>query len=185
MVRCKPLITPVIALLALGASAVPVAAQDADVPGDDIAAPEQASSGEVVAMVDADGGTAYFLELEDGTLIELRFGPAWFWGPLDPLDALVGTTVELSGPLAVDGPDEHASETGQQHAADQPKLHVRSVDGTPLRSHGKPPWAGGPKVVGEVHPGYAGSSSGEGHQGANGHANGQGAAGASHGPDQD
>jgi hypothetical protein len=57
--------------------------------------------------------------------------------------------------------DEHASDTAQERAADKPKLKVKSVDGTSLRTKGKPPWAGGPKVIGEVHPGYSGRSKGQ------------------------
>ena len=35
-----------------------------------------------------------------------------------------------------------------------PSFEVFSVDGTVIRSPGKPPWAGGPAVVGEKHPGF-------------------------------
>ena len=34
------------------------------------------------------------------------------------------------------------------------ELDVETVDGTALRAPGKPPWAGGPWVVGETHPGW-------------------------------
>lgn len=51
---------------------------------------------------------------------------------------------------------EEASEEGEN----KPEMEVFSVttsDGhtTEIRSPGKPPWAGGPKVVGEKHPGFA------------------------------
>ena len=148
-----------VAAVALGAVALPVEAQDADVL-EDVAAPDTTSSGEVVAVIDEDGHSHYFLQLADGTQVELRFGPSWFWGPLNPLDSLIGTTVDVTGNVAADGPDEHASATGQAHAANKPKLHVKAVNGASLRTHGKPPWAGGPKVVGESHPGHAGWSKG-------------------------
>ena len=34
------------------------------------------------------------------------------------------------------------------------ELDVDTIDGIALRADGKPPWAGGPKVVGETHPGW-------------------------------
>jgi hypothetical protein len=46
---------------------------------------------------------------------------------------------------------------GTHHEGSQ-DLDVESVDGTALREEGRPPWAGGPRVVGESHPGWKGSS---------------------------
>jgi hypothetical protein len=34
------------------------------------------------------------------------------------------------------------------------ELDVETVDGTPIRAPGKPPWAGGPWAVGSAHPGW-------------------------------
>ena len=34
------------------------------------------------------------------------------------------------------------------------ELDVETVDGATLRAAGKPPWAGGPWVVGSTHPGW-------------------------------
>ena len=34
------------------------------------------------------------------------------------------------------------------------ELDVETVDGKAIRAPGKPPWAGGPWVVGPVHPGW-------------------------------
>jgi hypothetical protein len=147
--------------------ALPLAALAGDEPDAGTAAQnETTTTGEIVAVTDGSGHTSYVLRLADGTEIALSFGPSWFSGLFDPLDALVGTTVDVGGHVAVDGPNEHASATGQEHAANKPKLKVRSVDGTPLRSKGKPPWAGGPKVVGESHPGYAGWSKGQANKAA-------------------
>ena len=55
-----------------------------------------------------------------------------------------------------------STEEAQQEASEEnrPEIEVFSVssDGrtTKIRSPGKPPWAGGPKVVGKKHPGFAG-----------------------------
>ena len=177
--------TALTAALALGALAVPVAAQ----PPDDAAAPERTSSGQVLTVTDESGKTSYVLQLADGTQLALSFGPSWFWGPLNPLEALVGTTVEVTGNVAADGPDEHASATAQERAADKPKFKVKAVDGTPLREQGKPPWAGGPKVVGAAHPGYEGWSKGQANKAAHKAAKPEKAHGPdpekAHGPDQD
>ncbi len=44
--------------------------------------------------------------------------------------------------------------TGEQ-AAGSTEVDVLTVDGKALREPGKPPWAGGWKVVGERHPGWS------------------------------
>ena len=43
-----------------------------------------------------------------------------------------------------------------------PEFEVLAVNGKTIREPGKPPWAGGPKVVGPSHPGYAGWSKNHG-----------------------
>ncbi len=43
-----------------------------------------------------------------------------------------------------------------------PEFEVLTVNGKTIREPGKPPWAGGPKVVGPSHPGYAGWSKNHG-----------------------
>jgi hypothetical protein len=40
---------------------------------------------------------------------------------------------------------------------------VETVNGKALRAAGKPPWAGGPKVVGKIHPGWKEGKAGRGH----------------------
>jgi hypothetical protein len=40
------------------------------------------------------------------------------------------------------------------HREGSTDVSVDTVDGTAIRAEGRPPWAGGPKVVGERHPGW-------------------------------
>src|SRR5215212_8207619 len=77
-----------------------------------------------------DGGTTYTLEA----------GPKWFFDKgAYPLDKYVGKSVEVEGEAAENSTD----------------VEVISIDGSALRAPGKPPWAGGWKVVGEKHPGWS------------------------------
>ena len=94
-------------------------------------------SGTVVAETDEQDRTRYTLTA-GGRTYELSAGPRWFWGDDHPLRASVGDEVEITGEIA-EGSDE---------------IDVETVDGERLRAEGKPPWAGGPKVVGEQHPGW-------------------------------
>jgi hypothetical protein len=93
--------------------------------------------GTVVKGSDGDGHPSYTLSA-GGTTYVLSFGPWWFWGDKDPLNAYVGKSVTIAG--------EREGATNE--------VDVQSVDGKALRDPGKPPWAGGPKVVGPSHPGY-------------------------------
>jgi hypothetical protein len=93
--------------------------------------------GTVRTSTDEEGRTSYTLDV-DGTTYELSAGPAWFWGQAHPLAGHVGDQVEVVGQVR-DGSNE---------------IDVESVDGVALREPGKPPWAGGPKRVGERHPGW-------------------------------
>ena len=70
---------------------------------------------------------------------KLSAGPKWWWGDANPLAAAVGKTVTIAG----------EQEEGTSN------VDVQAVDGTAIRAKGKPPWAGGWKVVGEKHPGWA------------------------------
>jgi hypothetical protein len=92
--------------------------------------------GTVQAATATDGAGAYTL-VASGTTYALSAGPAWFWGTRNPLAAYVGRTVDVTGEIA-DGSTE---------------IDVQSIDGKALRAPGRPPWAGGPKVVGEKRPG--------------------------------
>lgn len=93
--------------------------------------------GTVAADADEDGRTRYTLTAA-GRTYELSAGPHWFWGEDHPLAGSVGEDVEVTGEIA-EGSDE---------------IDVETVDGERLRDPGKPPWAGGPKTVGERHPGW-------------------------------
>jgi hypothetical protein len=95
-------------------------------------------TGTVAASMDADGATVYALRA-GGTTYTLEAGPPWFHGDNHPLKAYVGKSVRIVG----------------EKAADSNEVDVESVDGKALREPGKPPWAGGWKIVGEGHPGWS------------------------------
>jgi hypothetical protein len=95
-------------------------------------------SGTVGAVTDEDGNPAYRLT-DGGTTWSLDAGPSWFHGDNHPLKAYVGERVTIEGEAAEGSTD----------------LEVATVDGTALRTPGKPPWAGGWKRVGEAHPGWS------------------------------
>ena len=101
--------------------------------------PEVATTvrGTVVKGVDADGKPTFTITV-DGTTWTLSAGPAWYWGDKNPLAASVGKVVSIAG----------------SHREGSTELDVESVDGKALREPGKPPWAGGPWVVGPTHPGW-------------------------------
>ena len=86
----------------------------------------------------ADGTTEYTLTSGDTTLL-LDAGPAWFFGDAYPLAPYVGKQVTITG----------------EQKKDSTSVDVITVDGKALREPGKPPWAGGWKVVGKDHPGWS------------------------------
>ena len=94
--------------------------------------------GTVATATDAKGRPTFSMT-SGGTTYELGAGPPWFWGANNPLSKFVGTTVTIAG-------ETHAGATD---------VDVLTVDGTAIRAPGKPPWAGGWKVVGEKHPGWS------------------------------
>ncbi len=94
--------------------------------------------GTVRAARDADGRREYRLT-SDGTTYVLDGGPAWWYGEDHPLEPFVGRTVTITGGVA-----EGSTE-----------VDVATVDGEAIRAAGRPPWAGGWKVVGERHPGWS------------------------------
>ena len=102
-------------------------------------APEQeiTLSGTVTTGTDADGETVYRMQ-SGGTTYVLEAGPKWFFGDDYPLKPFVGKNVTIVGEVA----------------EGSTQVDVVSVDGTPLREPGKPPWAGGWKKIGERHPGW-------------------------------
>jgi hypothetical protein len=69
----------------------------------------------------------------------LSVGPPWWWGDASPLAAVKGKVVTIDGEQA-EGSDE---------------VDVLAIDGKVIREPGRPPWAGGWKVVGPKHPGWA------------------------------
>src|SRR5215211_905207 len=95
-------------------------------------------TGTVGTATDADGVTIYTLR-SGGTTYTLEAGPAWFHGDKHPLKAYVGKSVRIVG----------------EKSGDSNEVDVESVDGKALRAAGKPPWAGGWKVVGKAHPGWS------------------------------
>ncbi len=94
--------------------------------------------GAVATATDAKGRPTFSLT-SGGTTYELGAGPPWFWGANNPLAKFVGKTVTITGETHVGGTE----------------VDVLTVDGTAIRAAGKPPWAGGWKVVGEKHPGWS------------------------------
>jgi hypothetical protein len=132
----------VVAIPALAASPSPATGPDASGhPGKGPKAshePEVAVTlhGVVSTATDADGETTYTLSV-DGKTVKLEAGPPWFFGDHHPLAPFVGKTVTITG-----------SQSGDE-------VEVDTVDGTALREPGRPPWAGGPKAVGSIHPGWS------------------------------
>jgi hypothetical protein len=96
-------------------------------------------TGTVTKGQDDKGRPSYAMTV-GGTTWQLSAGPPWFLGDDNPLEASVGKRVTIVGTY-------HEGETD---------LSVDTVDGTTIRAAGKPPWAGGPKAVGERHPGWKG-----------------------------
>ena len=126
----------------------PAKAPDAD------EGPIQTLTGTLGTRTDADGDVEYVL---NG--VELSVGPPWYWGTNNPLKGYVGKPVTVTGRMETDPPSTKAN--GKANDADGPEFEVYTVNGSKVRAEGKPPWAGGPKAVGERHPGYAGWSNGK------------------------
>ena len=95
-------------------------------------------SGTVATATDAKGRPTFSLS-SGGKTYELDAGPPWFWGANNPLAKFAGKSVTITG-------ETHVGST---------EVDVQTVDGTAIRAPGKPPWAGGWKVVGEKHPGWS------------------------------
>jgi hypothetical protein len=125
----------VIAAVVVALVAVPALAAK---PDKDSAKASITISGTVQVAADADGKDAYTLR-DGGTTYQLEAGPAWFFGDKYPLKPFVGKNVTIVGEVA-----EGSTE-----------VDVESVDGTALRTPGRPPWAGGWRVVGAAHPGWS------------------------------
>jgi len=93
--------------------------------------------GTVRKGVDGNGRPTFTMTV-DGKTWNLSAGPPWFWGENNPLSAFAGKSVTVAGTMR-QGDSE---------------VDVETVDGKALRAPGKPPWAGGPWVVGPAHPGW-------------------------------
>jgi hypothetical protein len=142
MHRRPALIVAALAVLAV-AVAVPVLAGNPNAPGQQKQkdkAPEAPITlhGRIESTAGADGETSYTLT-DGGKTYTLEAGPRWFFGEKYPLEPFVGKSVTVEGEVA-----EGSTE-----------VDVHSIDGVALREPGKPPWAGGWKVVGERHPGWS------------------------------
>jgi hypothetical protein len=95
-------------------------------------------TGTVGTTTDADGETTYTLA-SGGKTYQLEAGPSWFFGDKHPLKPFVGKSVTIVG----------------EQAAGSTEVDVETVNGTRLREPGRPPWAGGWKAVGKIHPGWS------------------------------
>ena len=89
-------------------------------------------SGTIEVTTDENGNDTYTLA-DGGTTYTLEAGPPWFFRNNHPLKPYVGQSVTVDGEVAEGGTE----------------VDVVAVNGTALREPGKPPWAGGWKVVGE------------------------------------
>jgi hypothetical protein len=127
-----------VAIPALAASPSPGPGNSANAQKDKAPRTPITLTGTIEASTDADGATTYTLA-SGGTTYTLDAGPPWFFGDNHPLKAYVGKSVTVVG----------------KKAADSNEVNVETVDGKPLREPGKPPWAGGWKVVGQSHPGWS------------------------------
>jgi hypothetical protein len=95
-------------------------------------------SGTVAARTDADGNPEYTLSV-GATTYTIDAGPSWYWKDKNPLKPFVGKGVTVVG----------------EQKEGSTEIEVETVDGKALREPGKPPWAGGWKVVGKDHPGWS------------------------------
>ena len=95
-------------------------------------------TGRIDSVTGDEGEIGYTLTVGT-TVYTLEIGPRWWWAGRDPLATFVGRTVRVDG----------------ERAEGSTSIDVFVAGGTTLRAPGKPPWAGGWKVVGERHPGWA------------------------------
>jgi hypothetical protein len=141
MVRRPTLLLPALTVLALVLAVPVIAGGNPNAPGqqkDEAPKTPITISGTVERSTDANGKRTYTLT-DGGTTYTLDAGPGWFFGDDHPLQAYVGESVTVEGEVA-----EGSTE-----------VDVSSVDGTALREAGKPAWAGGWRIVGELHPGWS------------------------------
>lgn len=142
--RRLPIVVALVAAIAVG---VPVLAADPSPkpgPPDHAAAKAKAAKvevtlrGTIVRSTD-DKGRPTFTLTSGGTTYTLSAGPKWFHGTGGgPLAAYAGKTVEIHG-------------WRREGTTD---VSVDTVDGTRIVPTGRPAWAGGPRALGERHPGF-------------------------------
>ena len=146
-VNRRRILTAVVLVAILVALAVPVlAVKPTSPPGqadraDKPDKPDKAAisiSGAIQQSTDANGRAVFTLQ-HAGTTYTLESGPSWFYADEHPLSQYVGQVVTVAG----------------ETAAGSGEIDVETVDGTALREPGRPPWAGGWRVVGERHPGWS------------------------------
>lgn len=157
MQRRKLTLSLAVAGLVSVAAVSAVAGQDPEEDANEQLPAAETRTGTIEAVTDADGDIVYQLTDANGT-VPLSVGPPWFWGDNHPLDGLSGE-VTVTGELDDGTPPAHAN--ARNRADGVPSFDVFTVNGETIREAGKPPWAGGPKAVGESHPGYAGWSRGQ------------------------
>ncbi len=112
----------------------------------DVEPPNRTLTGVLHTGTEADGDRTY---LVGDTRVDV--GPLWFWGAGNPLAGHVGSSVSVTGHVDLGEP---AAKNKTKKTSDGPEFEVYKVDGKTVRTQGKPPWAGGPKVVGARHPGH-------------------------------
>jgi hypothetical protein len=135
------IVLPILALLLVAVTVPALAGKPSSPPGqakDKVPSAPITLNGTIATATDAEGETSYTLR-DGGTTYTLEAGPKWFFGDNHPLKPYVGKNVTIEGEIA-----EGSTE-----------VDVLSVDGVALREPGKPPWAGGWKRVGELHPGWS------------------------------
>ncbi len=119
--------------------------------------------GVLTTKKDAEGEVDYYI----GD-VQLSVGPPWFWGAKHPLVGLVGQAITMTGHMETGNPVKAKAKANATAKDAGPEFEVLTVNGKTIREPGKPPWAGGPKVVGPSHPGYAGWSKNHGNGNGNG-----------------
>lgn len=149
-----------VAALVLSAVAAAATAQDDELGAEDAEPAMETLTGTVVMVPDEDGVAEYLLQLPDGSQVTLDVGPPWYWADAHPLAGLDGQTVTVEGDMGDGVPAERAADIALEGAVGEPDFDVRLIDGEMLWTTMRPPWAGGPAVVGAIHPGYAGWSRG-------------------------
>lgn len=143
MDRTRAAVLVVTAAAVIAAGAVPVLAAD---PSPKPSKPPKAEKGPetsisltgTVRATTGENGRTEYTVTSGGTTWTLDAGPSWWFGGSHPLAGVVGSSVSIVGTTRAGSTD----------------LDVETIDGKVLRQPGKPPWAGGPKAVGEKHPGW-------------------------------